>query len=54
MQIVFEIYDDYYDNDLRKQIDKVKDLHKYTNVLPKSIQINSLEVVNISLAENLF
>ena len=39
---------------LRKNIDEVKDLHKYLNVLPKSIQINSLGAVDISYAEHLF
>jgi len=56
MQIVLEIsnYNDRFDNDLREKIDKVKDLHKYLNVLPKSIQINSLGEVDISYAEHLF
>ena len=42
MQIVLEIYYSGFDDGLRKKIDEVKDLHKYLNVLPKSIQINSL------------
>ncbi len=39
---------------MREKIDKVKDLHKYLNVLPKSIQINLPDIVNISFAEHLF
>ncbi len=55
MQIVLDIYnsDFRYDDDLRK-IYEVKDLHKYLNVLPKSIQINLPSVVDISYAEHLF
>ncbi len=55
MQIVLEIYNysGSYDG-LRKKIDEVKDLHKYLNVLPKSIQINSLGEVDISFLEHLF
>ena len=55
MQIVLDINDCWFDDDLRKKIDEVKDLHKYLNVLPKSIQINSsYETVNISFIEHLF
>jgi hypothetical protein len=54
MQIVLEIYNDRFYDILREKIDKVKDIHKYLKVLPKSIQINSLEKVNISFIENLF
>jgi hypothetical protein len=39
---------------LRKKIDEVKDLQKYLNVLPKSIQINSFGAVDISFIEHLF
>ena len=55
MQIVLDIYhENSFNYDLKEKIDKVKDLHKYLNVLPKSIQINSVGVVNISYAEHLF
>ena len=54
MQIVLEIYNRDFSDDLRKKIDVVKDLHKYLNVLPKSIQINSQDEVDISYAEHLF
>ena len=54
MQIVLEIYYSGFDDGLRKKIDEVKDLHKYLNVLPKSIQINLPFGVNISFIEHLF
>jgi hypothetical protein len=56
MQIVLEIhYSGLENNDLRKKIDEVEDLHKYLNVLPKSIQINlPFGPVNISFIEHLF
>ncbi len=54
MQIVLEIYNRDFSDFLRKKIDEVKDLHKYLNVLPKSIQINSQDEVDISFIEHLF
>ncbi len=56
MQIFLDISDMLRFNDvLREKIDKVKDLHKYLNVLPKSIQINTPRVIiNISFIEHLF
>ena len=55
MQIVLEIcHLNRFNYDLRKKIDEVKDLNEYLNVLPKSIQINSPDVVDISYAEHLF
>jgi hypothetical protein len=55
MQIVLEIYHlNRFNYDLRKKIDEVKDLHKYLNVLPKSIQINLQDEVDISFIEHLF
>ena len=56
MQIFLDISDVLrFDVVLREKIDKVKDLHKYLNVLPKSIQINSpREDMNISFIEHLF
>ena len=54
MQIVLDINDFWSDYDLMKKIYEVKDLHKYLNVLPKSIQFNSREAVNISFIEHLF
>jgi hypothetical protein len=54
MQIVLDISDFSFSDFLRKKIDKVEDIHKYLNVLPKSIQINSLGAVDISYAEHLF
>jgi hypothetical protein len=55
MQIVLEIYHkNRFNYDLRKKIDEVKNLHKYFNVLPKSIQINLQETVNICFLEHLF
>jgi hypothetical protein len=40
MQIHLLIKRTYYNNDLGERIDKVKDLNKYANIQPKSIQIN--------------
>ncbi len=55
MQIVLEIYqENSFIFGLREKIDEVKDLHKYLNVLPKSIQINWLGEVYISFIEHLF
>ena len=54
MQIVLNINDWSFSDFLREKIDEVKDLHKYLNVLPKSIQINSEGKVNISFIEHLF
>ncbi len=54
MQIVLDISDFSFNDFLRKKIDEVKDLNEYLNVLPKSIQINSLGAVNISFNEHLF
>jgi hypothetical protein len=44
MQIVLDILENEkygFKDELRKKIDKVKDLNKYINVLPKNIQINA-------------
>ena len=54
MQIVLDIYDGYFYDGLRKKIDEVKDLHKYLNVLPKSIQINSLDIEGFYYAKHPF
>ena len=53
MQIVLEIYNyNGFDDDLKEKIYEVEDLNEYLNVLPKSIQINSLG--EISFIEHLF
>ncbi len=41
MQIHLDIVNGLFDKDLRAKINEVKDLDKYINILPKSIQINT-------------
>ena len=54
MQIHLHIGEGWFDEDLRAKINEVKDLNKYINILPKSIQINTDECLNCSYIEKLF
>ncbi len=51
MQINLYIYENYFNDELRERIDKVIDLNKYMNILPKSIQINTIGHSDISIIE---
>jgi hypothetical protein len=53
MQIHLVISDDELYLDLKKRINEVKDLNKFTNILPKFIQINSHGDYKVSFIEKL-
>ena len=54
MQIHLDIGDHAFNGDLREKINEVKDLDKYINILPKSIQINTNGYFEFSYIEELF
>ena len=55
MQIALDISNHKFNEDFKGKINQVKDLNKYINVLPKSIQIYSIhKAKEISFIEHLF
>ena len=54
MQIHLDFYGFEFDRVLRKKINEVKDIDKYINILPKSIQINTERYFEFSYIEELF
>ena len=53
MQIHLDIGDSGFNGYLRAKINKVEDLDKYINILPKSIQINTDRYLMFSYIEEL-
>ena len=53
LQIHLIIYWNYFDEELKNTIEKVRDLDKYINIFPKSIKIDMGEYYSTAMVKNI-